>query len=185
MWNWNHVTHSLICTTLALSCGREILLCCLWDYSPKLTHMYEYKQEIKFLSSKQTGHLSPDRYAWTLNFFIGPMLIFVKNCVVHLLNSSSPCFYFINLLLPPSDRSPDMDNYSEEDDDSYSSEQEASDDAVHGPVSGRMTHANLYILERGRNSYNTNIYSMNMPLHVVVIHKWRIINHQLSMPSVS
>uniref|UniRef100_A0A8C4IHX8 Phosphofurin acidic cluster sorting protein 2 n=1 Tax=Dicentrarchus labrax TaxID=13489 RepID=A0A8C4IHX8_DICLA len=29
------------------------------------------------------------------------------------------------------DRSPDMDNYSEEDDDSYSSEQEASDDAVH------------------------------------------------------
>ncbi|XP_056291099.1 phosphofurin acidic cluster sorting protein 2-like isoform X1 [Pseudoliparis swirei] len=34
-----------------------------------------------------------------------------------------------------SDRSPDMDNYSEEDDDSYSSEQEASDDAVHGQVS--------------------------------------------------
>lgn len=33
------------------------------------------------------------------------------------------------------DRSPDMDNYSEEDDDSYSSEQEASDDAVHGQVS--------------------------------------------------
>ncbi|KAA0718369.1 Phosphofurin acidic cluster sorting protein 1 [Triplophysa tibetana] len=30
------------------------------------------------------------------------------------------------------DRSPDMDNYSEDDDDSYSSEQEASDDAVHG-----------------------------------------------------
>uniref|UniRef100_A0A8C2WM53 Phosphofurin acidic cluster sorting protein 2 n=1 Tax=Cyclopterus lumpus TaxID=8103 RepID=A0A8C2WM53_CYCLU len=29
----------------------------------------------------------------------------------------------------------DMDNYSEEDDDSYSSEQEASDDAVHGQVS--------------------------------------------------
>uniref|UniRef100_A0AAY4EBN9 Uncharacterized protein n=1 Tax=Denticeps clupeoides TaxID=299321 RepID=A0AAY4EBN9_9TELE len=34
-----------------------------------------------------------------------------------------------------SNRSPDMDNYSEEDDDSYSSEQEASDDAVHGQVS--------------------------------------------------
>uniref|UniRef100_A0A3Q0RE81 Uncharacterized protein n=1 Tax=Amphilophus citrinellus TaxID=61819 RepID=A0A3Q0RE81_AMPCI len=33
-----------------------------------------------------------------------------------------------------SDRSPDMDNYSEDDDDSYSSEQEASDDAVHGQV---------------------------------------------------
>uniref|UniRef100_A0AAQ5XDS6 Phosphofurin acidic cluster sorting protein 2 n=1 Tax=Amphiprion ocellaris TaxID=80972 RepID=A0AAQ5XDS6_AMPOC len=33
------------------------------------------------------------------------------------------------------DRSPDMDNYSEDDDDSYSSEQEASDDAVHGQVS--------------------------------------------------
>ncbi|XP_036402954.1 phosphofurin acidic cluster sorting protein 2-like isoform X1 [Megalops cyprinoides] len=31
-----------------------------------------------------------------------------------------------------SDRSPDIDNYSEEDEDSYSSEQEASDDAVHG-----------------------------------------------------
>ncbi|XP_050807149.1 phosphofurin acidic cluster sorting protein 2-like isoform X1 [Gopherus flavomarginatus] len=31
-----------------------------------------------------------------------------------------------------SDRSPDMDNYSEEDDDSFSSEQEASDDAVQG-----------------------------------------------------
>uniref|UniRef100_A0A7N6BVV4 Phosphofurin acidic cluster sorting protein 2-like n=1 Tax=Anabas testudineus TaxID=64144 RepID=A0A7N6BVV4_ANATE len=31
----------------------------------------------------------------------------------------------------------DMDNYSEEDDDSYSSEQEASDDAVHGQVSAR------------------------------------------------
>ncbi|XP_046884812.1 phosphofurin acidic cluster sorting protein 1 isoform X3 [Hypomesus transpacificus] len=30
-----------------------------------------------------------------------------------------------------SDRSPDMDNYSEDEDDSYSSEQEASDDAVH------------------------------------------------------
>lgn len=35
-----------------------------------------------------------------------------------------------------------MDNYSEEDDDSYSSEQEASDDAVHGPVSGRMSEIN-------------------------------------------
>uniref|UniRef100_A0A8D3DUK7 Phosphofurin acidic cluster sorting protein 2-like n=1 Tax=Scophthalmus maximus TaxID=52904 RepID=A0A8D3DUK7_SCOMX len=32
----------------------------------------------------------------------------------------------------------DMDNYSEEDDDSYSSEQEASDDAVHGQVSARI-----------------------------------------------
>ncbi|KAB5559214.1 hypothetical protein PHYPO_G00026410 [Pangasianodon hypophthalmus] len=31
-----------------------------------------------------------------------------------------------------SDRSPDLDNYSEDDDDSYSSEQEASDDAVQG-----------------------------------------------------
>lgn len=37
-----------------------------------------------------------------------------------------------------SDRSPDMDNYSEEDDDSYSSEQEASDDAVHGQVSASL-----------------------------------------------
>ncbi|XP_067277360.1 phosphofurin acidic cluster sorting protein 1 isoform X2 [Pseudorasbora parva] len=31
-----------------------------------------------------------------------------------------------------SDRSPDLDNYSEDDDDSYSSEQEGSDDAAHG-----------------------------------------------------
>lgn len=46
--------------------------------------------------------------------------------------------------MPSSDRSPDMDNYSEEDDDSYSSEQEASDDAVHGPVSGRMKHTKVY-----------------------------------------
>uniref|UniRef100_A0A8C9T147 Si:ch211-126j24.1 n=1 Tax=Scleropages formosus TaxID=113540 RepID=A0A8C9T147_SCLFO len=32
----------------------------------------------------------------------------------------------------PKNRSPDIDNYSEEDDDSYSSEQEGSDDPVHG-----------------------------------------------------
>lgn len=44
-------------------------------------------------------------------------------------------FFCVFLFLPASDRSPDMDNYSEEDDDSYSSEQEASDDAVHGQVS--------------------------------------------------
>lgn len=37
-------------------------------------------------------------------------------------------------MLSAADRSPDMDNYSEEDDDSYSSEQEASDDAAHGQV---------------------------------------------------
>uniref|UniRef100_A0A8C4P5F1 Phosphofurin acidic cluster sorting protein 1-like n=1 Tax=Dromaius novaehollandiae TaxID=8790 RepID=A0A8C4P5F1_DRONO len=36
----------------------------------------------------------------------------------------------------PSDRSPDIDNYSEEEDDSFSSEQEASDDAVQGQVKG-------------------------------------------------
>lgn len=39
-----------------------------------------------------------------------------------------------------SDRSPDMDNYSEDDDDSYSSEQEASDDAVHGQVGPHVCH---------------------------------------------
>lgn len=39
-----------------------------------------------------------------------------------------------------------MDNYSEEDDDSYSSEQEASDDAVHGPVSTmKTTHPDMHI----------------------------------------
>lgn len=42
------------------------------------------------------------------------------------------------------DRSPDMDNYSEDDDDSYSSEQEASDDAVHGQVSARKMQKNLH-----------------------------------------
>uniref|UniRef100_A0A8C2G7V9 Si:ch211-126j24.1 n=1 Tax=Cyprinus carpio TaxID=7962 RepID=A0A8C2G7V9_CYPCA len=39
-----------------------------------------------------------------------------------------------------SDRSPDMDNYSEDDDDSYSSEQEASDDAVQGQVRSSHQH---------------------------------------------
>uniref|UniRef100_A0A672SS67 Phosphofurin acidic cluster sorting protein 2-like n=1 Tax=Sinocyclocheilus grahami TaxID=75366 RepID=A0A672SS67_SINGR len=41
-----------------------------------------------------------------------------------------------------SDRSPDMDNYSEDDDDSYSSEQEASDDAVQGQV---FTYISIHI----------------------------------------
>uniref|UniRef100_A0AAQ4PFD2 Uncharacterized protein n=1 Tax=Gasterosteus aculeatus aculeatus TaxID=481459 RepID=A0AAQ4PFD2_GASAC len=39
------------------------------------------------------------------------------------------------------DRSPDMDNYSEEDDDSYSSEQEASDDAAPGQVITPAIHS--------------------------------------------
>uniref|UniRef100_A0A8C7SU01 Si:ch211-126j24.1 n=1 Tax=Oncorhynchus mykiss TaxID=8022 RepID=A0A8C7SU01_ONCMY len=43
------------------------------------------------------------------------------------------------------DRSPDMDNYSEDDDDSYSSEQEASDDAVQ-PV---VRHSTSYSLPLG------------------------------------
>lgn len=46
-------------------------------------------------------------------------------------------FLCVFLCLSTSDRSPDLDNYSEEDDDSYSSEQEASDDAVHGQVCAR------------------------------------------------
>lgn len=33
-----------------------------------------------------------------------------------------------------SDRSPDIDNYSEEEEESYSSEQEGSDDPIHGQV---------------------------------------------------
>lgn len=53
--------------------------------------------------------------------------------------------------LPASDRSPDMDNYSEEDDDSYSSEQEASDDAVHGQVSASIHFYVLYW------TYNDNV----------------------------
>ena len=44
------------------------------------------------------------------------------------------------------DRSPDMDNYSEEDDDSYSSEQEASDDAAHGQVSARTLQGHAHFL---------------------------------------
>lgn len=63
--------------------------------------------------------------------------------------------------MPTSDRSPDMDNYSEEDDDSYSSEQEASDDAVHVQVSARKCLAALpseikYII---RNSINKKLMS--------------------------
>ncbi|XP_055487361.1 phosphofurin acidic cluster sorting protein 1-like [Leucoraja erinacea] len=34
--------------------------------------------------------------------------------------------------LKMSDRSPDIDNYSEDEDDSFSSEQEVSDDPIHG-----------------------------------------------------
>jgi len=44
------------------------------------------------------------------------------------------CHEVIKCLCLFADRSPDMDNYSEDDDDSYSSEQEASDDAVQGQV---------------------------------------------------
>lgn len=65
--------------------------------------------------------------------------------------------------MPLLDRSPDMDNYSEEDDDSYSSEQEASDDAVHGPVSGRMMHTCTNM--RVKSIQIT--YLISMPLHVV------------------
>lgn len=80
-----------------------------------------------------------------MNIFITPMLIFnvILNFMVLHLNSShdiESLHALLFLLMPPSDRSPDLDNYSEEDDDSYSSEQEASDDAVHGPVGGRMMH---------------------------------------------
>lgn len=44
--------------------------------------------------------------------------------------------FFHDITLCVLDRSPDMDNYSEDDDESYSSEQEASDDAVQAQVSG-------------------------------------------------
>lgn len=77
-----------------------------------------------------------------------------------------------------------MDNYSEEDDDSYSSEQEASDDAVHGPVSGRRKHRKLYYPESERNSNYANAYSMNIPLHLVIIHKWQIVNHKWNISLV-
>lgn len=84
--------------------------------------------------------------------------------------------------MPSSDRSPDMDNYSEEDDDSYSSEQEASDDAVHGPV--RMKHAKLNQPQRERNWNDTKAYSMNIPVHLLIIHKWHIINHKQTISLV-
>lgn len=45
-----------------------------------------------------------------------------------------PVLYLGQLHCLLSDRSPDIDNYSEEEDDSFSSEQEASDDAVQGQV---------------------------------------------------
>lgn len=41
---------------------------------------------------------------------------------------------FIFLFVYPPDRSPDIDNYSEEEEESYSSEQEGSDDPIHGQV---------------------------------------------------
>lgn len=47
---------------------------------------------------------------------------------------------FLTLILTLPDRSPDMDNYSEDDDDSYSSEQEASDDAVQAQVRALPYH---------------------------------------------
>lgn len=51
---------------------------------------------------------------------------------------------------PLPDRSPDMDNYSEDDDDSYSSEQEASDDAVQAQVRPVSYHFSslLYFIDK-------------------------------------
>uniref|UniRef100_A0A8C2G947 Si:ch211-126j24.1 n=1 Tax=Cyprinus carpio TaxID=7962 RepID=A0A8C2G947_CYPCA len=51
-----------------------------------------------------------------------------------------------------SDRSPDMDNYSEDDDDSYSSEQEASDDAVQGQV--RSSHQHVFNISCSKKNNN-------------------------------
>lgn len=48
--------------------------------------------------------------------------------------SSFTSAYLSLVPFPVPDRSPDIDNYSEEEDDSFSSEQEASDDAVQGQV---------------------------------------------------
>lgn len=50
--------------------------------------------------------------------------------------SSPPLFQPVSVcpLMSP-DRSPDIDNYSEEEEESYSSEQEGSDDPIHGQVS--------------------------------------------------
>lgn len=43
--------------------------------------------------------------------------------------------YICNILYAPYiDRSPDIDNYSEEEEESYSSEQDGSDDPLHGQV---------------------------------------------------
>lgn len=42
--------------------------------------------------------------------------------------------FFNSLVRLPPDRSPDIDNYSEEEEESYSSEQEGSDDPIHGQV---------------------------------------------------
>lgn len=50
------------------------------------------------------------------------------------------------------DRSPDMDNYSEDDDDSYSSEQEASDDAVQAQVRAVCHHASSLLSRVGVSS---------------------------------
>lgn len=47
-------------------------------------------------------------------------------------NSSHCKVVLLRLLFP--DRSPDIDNYSEEEEESFSSEQEGSDDPLHGQV---------------------------------------------------
>lgn len=44
------------------------------------------------------------------------------------------------------DRSPDIDNYSEEEEESYSSEQEGSDDPIHGQVCFSKKTINIYLL---------------------------------------
>lgn len=128
---------------------------------------------MKLLFSKQLPHLA-DILLLIMNIFITLMLIFnvILNFRVLQLNCShdTESLYILPfLLLPPSDRSPDLDNYSEEDDDSYSSEQEASDDAVHGPVGGRMMHTPVPNLYTPEDDTNSNHQSMRMLLQVAII----------------
>uniref|UniRef100_A0A672L661 Phosphofurin acidic cluster sorting protein 2-like n=1 Tax=Sinocyclocheilus grahami TaxID=75366 RepID=A0A672L661_SINGR len=72
-----------------------------------------------------------------------------------------------------SDRSPDMDNYSEDDDDSYSSEQEASDDAVQGQNISRYIDIGLFLLPNiGIVSTPKNPYRSGSNIYILFIFCW-------------
>lgn len=78
------------------------------------------------LSSQPINHEAPKAKMSGMHIFFLPLL-----CLSGLLQLFS---FFSSLFFVSSDRSPDIDNYSEEEEESYSSEQEGSDDPIHGQV---------------------------------------------------